>query len=173
MGNRRQANRANRSEGSGRRRVGQDARRGTNPLKGEPWTWQQGEINLQRSTRVEDVEGVRNAEDGWQRAMGARCKPGGTEAAKREGNPKEGALVWRRTGAGTQREDSEGERSSREDEPVLARARGTAAREKPPAPTETARAEREWPTRCGHRLVVYNTLKSTPTSREAALPGNR
>jgi len=33
------------------------------PLKGEPWTWQRGEINPQRSA-AEVVEVVRNGVDG-------------------------------------------------------------------------------------------------------------
>ena len=44
------------------------------PLKADPWTWQQGEINLQTSGWVETVEGVRNAEDGWCLGMGSRVQ---------------------------------------------------------------------------------------------------
>ena len=44
------------------------------PLKGDLWTWQQGEINLQKLGWAETVEGVRNAADRWPSGVG----PGGS-----------------------------------------------------------------------------------------------
>jgi hypothetical protein len=73
-GNVPQASRTNRREG---RRADDESVRlcgEEKPLKGEPWTWQQGEINLQTSGWVETVEGVRNAEDGWCLGMGSRVQ---------------------------------------------------------------------------------------------------
>ena len=59
------------------------------PLKREPWTWQQGEINLQTSGWVQTVEGVRNAEDGWLPGVGSRKQAWLDECRDEgEGNPR-------------------------------------------------------------------------------------
>jgi hypothetical protein len=59
------------------------------PLKGQPWTWQRGETNPQKSVTEQAVESVRNAEDGTSgRAREARPTSGLHRLTSRRGKPE-------------------------------------------------------------------------------------
>ena len=67
------------------------------PLESEPWTRLRGETNPRRQRAEKTVEGGRNAEDGTKRGLEIpRVWTLEADAAMREENPMEGALVARR-----------------------------------------------------------------------------
>lgn len=93
-----------------------------------------------------------------------------TEVVKRAGDPTGGARGGDALGQVTAKTDSEEGRSSREDEPCVARRRGTAATEDRHGPPETARQGRDRinPTGSVRRCKQHSAGQQTP--REAAAP---
>jgi hypothetical protein len=87
------------------------------------------------------VEDVRNVEDGTERELGSpRTWTPPVDVAKREANPKEGGLTDTAAVGRTRIEGTlQGSESSREDEPVAEKLRGTAREEEPTGSPETGK----------------------------------
>jgi hypothetical protein len=87
------------------------------------------------------VEDVRNVEDGTERELGSpRTWTPPVDVAKREANPKEGGLTDTAAVGRTRIEGTlQGSESSREDEPVAEKLRGTAREGEPTGSPETGK----------------------------------